>query len=270
VEAGDFSYSDLSQVLRSLAQAVERKEQSDVAQSFEQRRLTSIHRLLAGEQVDATLLNLNLESFHVGIVVTGPQEGRPLAELRQKLDSRILVVSVDELTTWIWLGGDRQLLGKELKYLRSLNWPEEAAVACGEPAEGLEGWRLTHRQAVAALPVAEQDPARVVYYSDVALLTAALHDDRLASSLRQTYLEPLAQGRDGGVAAKDTLRAYFRTARNATSAAAILGIDRATVRNRLNVIEERLGRSPEDISAELEVALRLDEIKGSNMVKPIS
>jgi hypothetical protein len=33
------------------------------------------------------------------------------------------------------------------------------------------------------------------------------------------------------------------------------------VRSRLEAIEERLGRSPDAVSAEIEVALRLDEIE---------
>jgi len=45
------------------------------------------------------------------------------------------------------------------------------------------------------------------------------------------------------------------------SAAAALGVSRATVSSRLGAIEERLGRSPDAVSAEIEVALRLDEIE---------
>jgi sugar diacid utilization regulator len=141
-------------------------------------------------------------------------------------------------------------------------------IAYGDPADGLEGWRLTHRQAEAALPLAQQGPASVVGYSDMPLLVTAMHDDLLAVSLRQTYLDPLEDERNGGLTAKETLRAYFAAARNASSAAFGLGVNRATVSNRLEAIESRLGRRIDSVSAELEVALRLDETVAVNVRPP--
>lgn len=69
---------------------------------------------------------------------------------------------------------------------------------------------------------------------------------------------PLADGRDGGLELRKTLRAYFTTGRNITSAASALGVSRQTVGNRLRVIEEKLGRTIESCAPEIEVALRLD------------
>jgi len=57
---------------------------------------------------------------------------------------------------------------------------------------------------------------------------------------------------------RKTLRAYFTTGRNITSAASALGVSRQTVGNRLRVIEEKLGRTIESCAPEIEVALRLD------------
>jgi hypothetical protein len=54
----------------------------------------------------------------------------------------------------------------------------------GEPARGIDGWRLSHRQAKAALPTALRAPEAFVRYGDVALLAATLADDLLATSLR--------------------------------------------------------------------------------------
>lgn len=252
------SYKDVPEVLRDLARVLDAGRQEDLPSSFEHRRLVTIQKLLAGES-DGSLLNYNLESFHAGLVVAGPNPTTPFRDLRGKLSSRLLLVEIDEGIAWGWLGGSQQVVRADLASLQVLQWPEEVAVSCGEPAEGLGGWRLTHRQAAAALPIA-QHQATVVHYPDVALLAAALHDDLLASSLRQTYLAPLEEERDEGLTAKDTLRAYFRASRNQISAAADLGVNRATVRNRLAAIEDRLGRSPDAVSAELEVALRLDEL----------
>lgn len=260
MEAGSLSYRDVSKVLRTLAQVLDDEPQEELPHSFERRRLTVIQRLLAGEGADASLLNYNLESFHIGILVAAPEPRDQFRGLRGKLSSRLLLVEIDDRTAWGWLGGGEQVVRADLASLRTLEWPEGTAVACGEPANGLGGWRLTHRQAAAALPIAKRRPGEVTHYPDVALLAAALQDDLLSTSLRQTYLDPLEEDRDGGLAAKDTLRAYFKACRNASSAAADLGVNRATIRNRLAAIEDRLGRSPDAVSAELEVALRLEEV----------
>ena len=130
-------------------------------------------------------------------------------------------------------------------------------VTVGEPAAGLEGWRFSHAQAKAALPLAERH-GPVVRFLDVALEAAILRDELIATSLRRRYLEPLATGRDGGELARATLRAYFAAERNVSSTAAALGVDRRTVRNRLAAIEDLLGGPLNGSAADLEIALRLD------------
>jgi DNA-binding PucR family transcriptional regulator len=139
------------------------------------------------------------------------------------------------------------------------------ALALGERAQGSSGWRLTHRQASAALPIAERsgEPAR---YRDVALPAAVARDDLLASSLARLYLDPLEAGRDGGEALRQTLRAYFEAERNISSAAVALGVSRTTVTSRLRLAEELLDRPLSACAAELDVALRfeaLGELAGS-------
>ena len=55
---------------------------------------------------------------------------------------------------------------------------------------------------------------------------------------------------------------------NAATAAAALRVDRHTVERRLNSIETRLGRSLHTCRAELEVALRLEELGDSGDAGP--
>jgi DNA-binding PucR family transcriptional regulator len=73
---------------------------------------------------------------------------------------------------------------------------------------------------------------------------------------------PLAEERDGGETLRETLRAYFATGHNASSAAAALGVRRHTVASRLRAIEERLKRTLSSCAAALELALRLEELNG--------
>ena len=140
--------------------------------------------------------------------------------------------------------------------------------ALGEPAKGLQGWRLTHRQAQAALAVAlrrsESRPGGMfTRYADVALLASALKDEALARALLDIYLTPLDDHRGSGPVLRETLRAYLAAECQASSAAVKLDVARSTVAKRLRTIEEKLGRTLHPCSAELEVALLLDELNVS-------
>jgi DNA-binding PucR family transcriptional regulator len=57
-----------------------------------------------------------------------------------------------------------------------------------------------------------------------------------------------------------TLLTYFSTGHNAASAAAALGVNERTVRNRVRTAEQLLGRPLEAHSAGIEIALRLLEM----------
>jgi sugar diacid utilization regulator len=261
VEVRDQSDAGISSVLRHIAKVLEDRDQSEGGKSstLAKRRLVAAQRLLEGMSSDASSLQYTLDGFHLGLVIAGQDLAAPLQELRKKATSRLLLLEPSDEIHWIWLGGSRQVVLATLNCLLKLTWPPQTAIAYGDPAESLDGWRLTHRQAAAALPLAQQGPDRVVRYTRAALLVTALQDDLLASSLRQAYLAPLEGEPGSGHTAKDTLRAYFQASRHASSAAAALGINRGTVRKRLRTIESRLGATIESVSAELEVALRLDE-----------
>jgi PucR-like helix-turn-helix protein/diguanylate cyclase with GGDEF domain len=229
----------------------------------ERRRYTLLCRLLAGEPLDATSLGYEFNTHHLALVASGASAAEALGTLGGRLDRRLLLTEPDTHLAWAWLGGRRCFAAEELAFISSHPWPEGCAIACGEPAQGLGGWRLSHRQAAAALPVAERGTAVLVHYADVALLASLLQDDLLACSLRQAYLGPLEAERESGATAKRTLRAYFAAARNISSAAAALSLSRRTVASRLAAIEERLGRPLNSVATELEVALRLDELEES-------
>jgi PucR C-terminal helix-turn-helix domain/GGDEF-like domain len=237
-------------------------EEQERSLSTRQREAKRIERLLAGELVDTTELSYRLEDHHLGAIASGPGAVEALRELAAALDRRLLFVEREEETVWAWLGGRTDIPADELKAKLDA-WPEKLPLAFGERAQGLTGWRLTHRQARAAWPIALRGPQRVVCYAEVALLAAVLQDDLLATSLRQLYLAPLEEERDGGETARATLRAYFAAGRNVSSAAAAVGVSRRTVANRLRAIEERLGLRVHDCAAEIEAALRLDDLNRS-------
>lgn len=224
------------------------------------RRRECVKRLLAGELVDHSGLGYDLDSHHLGLMVKGENVEELMQGVAKELDRRLLAVKREDEPKWAcWLGGRRELpVERALETLAEVV-PDGVFITVGEPAEGLAGWRFSHLQAKAALPVAERKGQSVVRYADVALLATILRDDLAAGSLRRNYLAPLEATRDGGKVARETLRAYFAAERNVSSTAAALGIDRATVRNRLRAVEDLIGRSLTDSAADLEIALQLDE-----------
>jgi len=236
-----------------------REAKSRPANAAERRR-ECVKRLLAGELVDHSELGYDLDAHHLAVMAKGEGAPEAMRALAARLDRRLLAVCHEEEPVWAcWLGGGQPLAAEQaLQALADIPL-DRVAVSLGEPGEGLAGWRLSHRQAKAALPIAERRGRAVVHYADVALLAAILGDDLAATSLRQLYLQPLERGRDRGKVARETLRAYFATERNISSTAAVLGVDRRTVTNRLRAVEDLFGRLLRDFATEIETALQLDE-----------
>jgi hypothetical protein len=226
--------------------------------STAERRRECVKGLLAGKLVDHSELGYDLGAHHLALIATGEGAPEVMRVLAGRLDRRLLAVCREEEPVWAcWLGGMHPLEAEQaLRALAEIS-VERVLVTVGEPGEGLSGWRLSHRQAKAALPIAEHRGQAILRYADVALLAAIVRDDLATTSLRQLYLEPLEAARDGGRVGRETLRAYFAAERNISSTAAALGVDRRTVTNRIHAIEDLLGRPLKDIATELETALQL-------------
>jgi hypothetical protein len=245
-----------------------RSETDQRVRSVEHARAEWVSRLLAGDLVDASDLGYELSGrWHLGAIGSGPGARAAIRKLAAELDRQLLLVDGGEGSAWAWLGGTSRLLAADALCVASAAWPAEVSLAFGEAGEGVAGWRLTHRQAKAALPVALRGLPGPVRYADVALLASALSDEVLAGSLRETYLAPLQGERDGGAALRQTLRAYFAAGRNVSSAAAALGLSRQTVKKRLSLTEERVGVSLDDCTAEIETALRLQDLDAATATK---
>ncbi len=263
------SQAALDRLLASVSEEYNR-ERSERPGSSEQRRAERIERLLAGELLDTSELAYDFEGFHFGAIGTGPGTWEALRDLSVALDSCLLAIRRSEGTVWAWFGGRHPIDMEKLDRYASTSWPTQATLAVGESGEGLSGWRLTHHQARAALPIALRSPEPFIRYADVALLASVLQDELLATSLRELYLAPLETGRDNGKAFRQTLRAYFAADRNVSSAAVILGVSRRTVANRLRSIETRLGRPLSIAGAEMEMALRFLELETSSRAAEIA
>jgi hypothetical protein len=237
-----------------------RQELDGRLNNAEERRTERVKRLLAGQLMAPEELQYEFDAWHIGAIAIGPGAQAMVRDFAAKLDRRLLLASPGGGKVWAWMGGRRKVTAGEVERLVPTPWPSGLSLSLGEPERGMAGWRLTHHQARAALPIAQRPLPRMVRYADVALLAAALHNDVLASSLQRLYLDPLAYERDGGMALRRTLRAYFIADRNVSSTAASLGISRQTVSSRLRTVEERICRSLDTCGSEMDTVLRLEEL----------
>ncbi len=243
-------------LLAAISAEYAREKRNRPADAAERRR-ECVKSLLAGELVDHSELGYELDAHHLGLMAKGEGAAEVVRELASGLDRRLLAVCREEEEVWAcWLGG-REALDAErpLRALRSIR-ADGILITVGEPGEGLPGWRLSHRQAKAALPIAERRGQPMVRYADITLLASILRDDLATESLRRLYLVPLEESREGDNL-REALQAYLHAGRNASSAAAALGLNRRTLSKRLQSAERILGRPLESLAADLEVALSL-------------
>jgi hypothetical protein len=242
-------------VIEAYADEAERTERSP-----EQRRAELVLGLLAGKQFDAAHpveLDYDFDAWHVGVIATGGRAAEFVRSVKAALGCGCLAIPRGERTTWAWFGRTRKFTVGDVKRM-AITRTAGVSLAVGEPRKGIEGWRLTHQEAQAALPVALRKPPGLTRCSDVLLEAAVLQHDALTTSLMETFLSPLDGLGYRGQTARDTLRAYFEAKRNVSSTANRLGVVRNTVESRLREIEEKLGRPLHTCSAELEIALRLE------------
>jgi diguanylate cyclase with GGDEF domain/PucR-like helix-turn-helix protein len=232
--------------------------------SHAQRREEIVHRLLAEKPVpggELAELGYDLHGWHLGAVATGSGAARAVRSIAARLGCELLVAHRGE-AVWAWLGGRRRRLAFA-DVERALPAGESAGVslALGEPSRGVEGWRQTHREAGDALLVARCRPRRLTRYLDVAPDATALRDEALGDALIETFLAPLDRMRVGGRTARGTVRALLDSGHNVSSAASALAVDRSTVHRRRTEIERRLGCRLHERQVEIELALRIDDLR---------
>ncbi len=250
----------LDRLLLEVSEEFARESRNRLA-STEQRRADRIERLLAGEPLDIADFGYEFDHVHTGLVAVGQEVADPIRKVAAALDRRVLIVRLADDVVWAWIAGKAPAEPEAIREALSPFLGLGSFYSLGEPAAGLQGWRLTHRQAKAAFFVAQRTERQPVRYGDVALLATLLQDDVLARSLHQIYLVPLSADRERGETLQRTLRAYFAATRNVSSTAAALGVKRHTVTNRLREAEELIGQSIDTHAAEIEAVLRLRELE---------
>jgi hypothetical protein len=229
--------------------------------SHEARQVERARRLLAGELVDPSVLDYELQGHHLGLFARSPEAPLLVRRLAGELGCRSLILAPSGEELWAWLGGTREPL--DAKVVRDWIAREGSpglALGMGEPKSDRDGWRLTHEQARSAVWVAQAKAVPVVEYAEAALLASMGRDAVLTTTLQERYLLPLAKARGDGKVLRATLRSYFQADKNSSCAAASLGVSRQTVSNRLRTAEQCIGQPLDECADALNVALSLEEL----------
>jgi hypothetical protein len=237
-------------------------------------RAAEVRALLAGGREDPAAvsrrLGYELERFHVGFVVwsesaeDAPGEAGALFGEMERVAAAVaesLGAGAPPLTVAqgrhlaCWTGG------LEPQYLGALQVPSGGgiAVAAGTPARGVEGFVLSHREALAARRVARlhggaPSPA---LYPELALEALLVDDVDAASRFVARELGPLAAPDEPTVRLASTLAVFLEEGASFVGAARRLGVHANTVTYRVHRAEELRGRPVTERQLELRVALRL-------------
>jgi len=141
-------------------------------------------------------------------------------------------------------------------------------IAAGVAAYGVEGFRISHQQALLARRVAQASdtPAPVTRYADVEVVSAFLADPASMRELVARELGGLAVPDDTTRKLRETALALFRAGGSARDAARSLGVHKNTVLYRLRSIEEVLGGPLGSRRLPLEVALQIVDQLGESVL----
>ncbi|MDQ3724282.1 MAG: helix-turn-helix domain-containing protein [Actinomycetota bacterium] len=228
--------------------------------SPEARRLERVKGLLSAELQEAPDLSYDFSKHHIGLVGSGEGAAEAARALAREFEGELLLVQPSPGRVWAWIGNLAVKPVAAAGPLLRSELPPTGRLALGEPSSGLEGWRMSHQQAEAAFAVAAPGKRNLVLYADVAVVAPRADNDVLESFLYERYLAPLEKGSDDGKILRDTLKAYFAAGWNGEAAGRVLGVSRQTVKQRIEVVEARLGQSLPSGAFNLQAALFLKDL----------
>jgi DNA-binding PucR family transcriptional regulator len=213
-------------------------------------------------------LGYRLDQHHVGVVawVDEPSPVDALERIRRLLGAlgqtigcttAPLVIPVDEGTAWAWIPSKQSLANtKELE--AAAKGEPTVFLAVGEPANGLDGFRRSHDQAVSARGVAlaaGEHRSPVTPYVDVAPITMLCADLASARAWIRETLGELAVDSSRNEGLRETARVFLQTGGSYTATAEQMFLHRNTAQYRVRKAEEVRGRPLRDGRLDVELAL---------------
>jgi len=243
------------------------------------RRSETVHALLRGDPV-----SLDTASVDLGHPLRGPQTALVLwadeggsadslvmlndlaAGIARSVGARALTVPAGHREVWVWLSSSRPLASADLlAALDARPSGVEARAAMGITADGSEGFRQSHREAVDAQrwAVATGSSERLASYADVELACLVGGDGPRVRGLIARELGALAKDGAGLERVRETLTAFLMFGGSVDRTASHLTVHKNTVRYRLAQAEELIGHPLTDRRTEIAVALHCLERAGA-------
>src|ERR1700733_3177610 len=248
-------------------------------------RAARIRDLLAGGRIDVgaaeATLGYRLRQYHVGLVCWVGDAVKAADEIT-RLEQAIghvagqavcgdpVFLPRDESGAWAWLP-----LG-----IRDTFDPAAAAgvdanvrFAFGDAAKGAAGFRLTHRQALAAqtgalATGAPRPGGGAVALGDVAPIAMMLGSAELLRAWVLSTLAGLADDDEHHARLRETLLAFLQTGGSYKTTAERLMLHKNTVQYRIRKAKESLGRPVDGNRYEVELALQASRWLGSAVLQP--
>jgi DNA-binding PucR family transcriptional regulator len=248
-------------------------------------RAARIRDLLSGERVNVSAteatLGYRLRQYHVGLVCWAGDATAAVDNIT-RLEHAISHVAAkvvgpgdpvflprDESSAWAWLP-----LGIRDRFdtvgAAATEVDDDIYFAFGDAARGVTGFRLTHRQALAAQAVAlaaGQAP-RVVTFGEVAPVAMMLGSADLLRAWVLATLGGLATDDEHHARLRDTLLVFLQNGGSYKTTAERLVLHKNTVQYRIRKAEESLGRPAAGNRHDVELALRASCWLGSTVLQP--
>jgi DNA-binding PucR family transcriptional regulator len=248
-------------------------------------RAARIRDLLSGQRINVSVteatLGYRLRQYHVGLVCWAGDATAAVDNIT-RLEHAISQVAGkaacsgdpvflprDESSAWAWLPlGIRDTFDAAGASTSGVDG--DIHFAFGDAAKGATGFRLTHRQAVAAQAVAlaPGSPPRAVAFSEVAPVAMMLGSADLLRAWVLSTLAGLAADDDHHARLRDTLLVFLQSGGSYKTTAERLMLHKNTVQYRVRKAEESLGRPVGENRHDVELALRASHWLGSSVLQP--
>jgi DNA-binding PucR family transcriptional regulator len=245
-------------------------------------RAARIRDLLSGGRVNVSAteatLGYRLRQYHVGVVCWADDATAAVDNIT-RLEHAISHVAAkvvgsgepvflprDEASAWAWLPlGIRDRFDAE-----AVGADGDIHFAFGDAVKGVTGFRLTHRQALAAQAVAlaAGSPPRVVTFTDVAPVAMMLGSPDLLRAWVLATLGGLSTDDEHHARLRDTLLVFLQSGGSYKTTAEQLVLHKNTVQYRIRKAEESLGRPAAENRQDVELALQTTRWLGSSVLQP--
>jgi hypothetical protein len=216
-----------------------------------------VSRALDGQWLDPDEIGYDLANHHVAVVADAEP---PVVALARRAQRELLLVESPDGAIWGWLGGPTTISDDDLDELIASLDAQEGEVALGEPAAGMAGFAVSHRQALEARTIAAATNQHAVRFADLRLLIALLRDSDLARGFIERELGELDDPSERMGELRETLRAYLEHGQSVSATAAVRSRDRKTIERQLRSAEMLIRHRVSDRSDDVLVALRTADI----------